>query len=329
MLSRHVRSATRSLASAHEKVAHQKIGFIGLGNMGGPMARNLAVKGHHDLVVFDVSQDRIDWLKSESGDQNVTSAASPAEIASEVNYIVTMLPSNPHVLEVYTDKKHAILATAKAASLFIDSSTIDPNVARQVATAVQAVNNCTYLDAPVSGGVTAAASGMLTFMVGNDCEEKFAEANEILQHMAGNVRPLKGIGNGQVAKICNNMMLGIQMIGTAEAYNMGEKLGMDAKDLASIVNISSGRCWSSDTYNPVPGVIPGVPSNNNWEGGFGAALMLKDLGLAQDAAKSVEAPTPLGAMARDIYTELCDKGYGGKDFGSAYHYFKTNGGEAP
>jgi len=166
-------------------------------------------------------------------------------------------------------------------------------------------------------------------MVGNDSVEKFEEANEILKHMAGNVRSLSGVGNGQVAKICNNMMLGVQMIVTAEAFNMGEKLGMDPKELAGIVNISSGRCWSSDTYNPVPGVIQGVPSNNNWNGGFGSALMLKDLGLAQDASASVDAPTPLGAHAQKIYSEICEKGYSEKDFGSVFQYLKSNGGDFP
>jgi 3-hydroxyisobutyrate dehydrogenase len=325
------RTTIKNLSTkAHAAVAHQKIGFIGLGNMGGPMARNLAVKGHHDLVVFDVSQDRIDWLKSESGSNKITKAASPAEVASDVKYVVTMLPSNPHVLDVYTNPKTGILSTCSEDSLFLDSSTIDPNVARQVAEKVQA-QNCTYLDAPVSGGVTAAAAGTLTFMVGNNPnqKEKYDEAYEILEHMAGNVRSLTGVGNGQVAKICNNMMLGVQMIVTAEAYNMGEKLGMDPKELAGIVNISSGRCWSSDTYNPVPGVIPGVPSNNNWNGGFGSALMLKDLGLAQDASKSVDAPTPLGGHAQQIYSEICQKGYAEKDFGSVYKYFNSNGNHFP
>ena len=311
------------------QIAGSKIGFIGLGNMGGPMARNLAVKGDHDLLVFDVSEDRINWLKSEAEGKSIEAAASPADIASEVDFIVTMLPSNPHVLEVYSNPKTGILSAARNNSLFLDSSTIDPNVARQVAKMVTDTNNCKYLDAPVSGGVTAAAAGTLTFMVGNESEADFNNANEILQHMGANVRSLSGVGNGQVAKICNNMMLGIQMIGTAEAYNMGERLGMDAKELASIINISSGRCWSSDTYNPVPGVIPGVPSNNNWEGGFGSALMLKDLGLAQDAARSVGAATPLGAVSEQVYRVMSQKGYAGKDFGSAYHYFKTDGGEAP
>ena len=196
---------------------------------------------------------------------------------------------------------------------------IDPNVAREVASQVESAES-KYLDAPVSGGVTAASAGTLTFMVGNDSPAIFDTAHSVLQHMGKNVVSIDGIGNGQVAKICNNMMLGISMIGISETMNLGIKLGIDKKQLADIINVSSGRCWSSDTYNPVPDVIPGVPSSNNWNGGFGAALMTKDLGLAQDAAASVNAQTPLGAQSLQIYRMLCANGYAGKDFGSIFHY---------
>merc|ERR1711988_1629000 len=158
-------------------------------------------------------------------------------------------------------------------------------------------------------------------MVGPESNELFASANDLLQHMGANIFQLTGVGSGQVAKICNNMMLGVQMVSTGEAYNLAEKLGMNAAEFAKIVNVSSGRCWSSDTYNPVPGIIPGVPSSNDWNGGFGSALMTKDLGLAQDAAASVNAQTPLGAQSLQIYRMLCANGYAGKDFGSIYHYF--------
>merc|ERR1712000_75840 len=187
---------------------YASIGFVGLGNMGGPMAKNLAVSGKHNLTVFDVSQDRIDWLKSETDGSNstITSVGSPADIAASTDKIVTMLPSNPHVLDVYTDPKHGILAAAQQNSYFLDSSTIDPNVAKQVSDFVIAANkNCKYLDAPVSGGVTAAAAGTLTFMVGNESEDDFNIGKDILQFMGKNIVSITGVGNGQVAKICNNM----------------------------------------------------------------------------------------------------------------------------
>lgn len=293
------------------------IGFIGLGNMGGPMARNLALNGDHNLTVFDVSQERIDWLKDQCS--SVTAAPTPADVAADNSILVTMLPSNPHVKSVYLGDD-GILKTAKKGSVFLDCSTIDPNVAREVASQVEKASS-KYLDAPVSGGVTAASAGTLTFMVGNDSPAVFDTAHSVLQHMGKNVVSITGIGNGQVAKICNNMMLGISMIGISETMNLGIKLGIDKKQLADIINVSSGRCWSSDTYNPVPEVIPGVPSSNNWNGGFGSALMTKDLGLAQDAAASVNAQTPLGAQSLQIYRMLCANGYAGKDFGSIYHYF--------
>merc|ERR1712159_263622 len=258
------------------------IGFVGLGNMGSGMARNLILGGGHDLTVFDVSAERIDWLKAESDASKVTVASKPADVAANCKTVVTMLPSNPHVNSVYLGDG-GLMETASAGSLFLDSSTIDPNVAQAVAKEVEAKGS-TYLDAPVSGGVTAAAAGTLTFMVGNNSEDDFAAGKKVLDHMGANIVAVKGVGNGQVAKICNNMMLGISMIGVAETMNLGIKLGIDKHQLAQILNMSSGRCWSSDTYNPVPDIIPGVPGSNNWKGGFGVALMTKDLGLAQDAA---------------------------------------------
>lgn len=300
-----------------------RYGFIGLGNMGCSMAANLARGKQAQLTVFDVNPANVDLLHSKLSDTDlkVTVAESPADVAAACQTVVTMLPSSPHVKSVFTDG-NGLLSTAANGSIFLDSSTIDPLVAKDVAAATKSAGS-TYMDAPVSGGVTAAAAGTLTFMVGQESQEEFEAARDVLQHMGANIFSLTGVGSGQIAKICNNMMLGVQMISTGEAYNLAEKLGMDAGEFAKIVNVSSGRCWSSDTYNPVPGIIPGVPSNNDWEGGFGSALMLKDLGLSQDAANAVQADTPMGKLAREFYTMLTDNGYGGKDFGVAYKYLKN------
>jgi len=298
-----------------------RLGFIGLGNMGCSMAANLARGKGCDLTVFDINPSHIDDLRAKLSDTNckVSVADTPADIAKETKIVVTMLPSSPHVSSTFQDA-NGLLSTASAGSIFLDSSTIDPIVAKEVAK-VTAAAGSTYMDAPVSGGVTAAAAGTLTFMVGNEGEADFATAKDILQHMGANIFSLSGVGNGQAAKICNNMMLGVQMISTAEAYNLAKKLGLAPTEFASIVNVSSGRCWSSDTYNPVPGVKEGVPAGNDWQGGFGAALMLKDLGLAQDAASAVKAETPMGAQAQQYYRMLDNQGYGHKDFGVAYKFF--------
>lgn len=301
------------------------IGFIGLGNMGGPMAKNLVLNGSHHLTVFDTQESATSWLSKSVGSENITVASSPAEVASKSTTVITMLPSNPHVKEVYLGD-NGVLSQVNENSIFFDCSTIDPNVARQVSAKVLE-KSCTYVDAPVSGGVTAAAAGKLTFMVGNDSPDAFKKASDVLQHMGQNVVSVTGVGNGQVAKICNNMMLGISMIGISETMNLGIKLGIDKHQLAKIINISSGRCWSSDTYNPVPEIIPGVPSCNDWKGGFGTALMYKDLGLAQDAAASVQAQTPLGGQALQIYRMLLAQGYSNKDFGAVYHYLSTQGSD--
>lgn len=285
------------------------------------MAKNLVLNGEHHLTVYDTHDSAITWLSKSVGPENITVASGPAEVAAKSTTVISMLPSNPHVKKVYLGEG-GMLSHMNENSMFFDCSTIDPNVAREVAAKVQE-KNCTYLDAPVSGGVTAAAAGKLTFMVGNDSPDCFKKAMDVLQHMGANVVSVTGVGNGQVAKICNNMMLGISMIGISETMNLGIKLGIDQNQLASIINISSGRCWSSDTYNPVPGVIPGVPSGNDWKGGFGTALMYKDLGLAQDAAASVQAQTPLGGQALQIYRMLISQGYGEKDFGAVFHYLST------
>jgi 3-hydroxyisobutyrate dehydrogenase len=284
-----------------------KIGFIGLGNMGNPMARNL-LKAGHALKIYDV----VDELMKKLADKGA-SATSAADCAREVDVVITMLPSSPHVRSVYMGE-YGVLSAIKPGTPLIDCSTIDPLTAREVAMDAKA-KGCPMVDAPVSGGVGGAEAGTLTFMVGGEARD-FAAARPILQAMGKNIVHCGGAGNGQVAKICNNMMLAIEMIATAEGMTLAAKLGMDPKVFASIVNTSSGRCWSSDSYNPYPGVLENVPSARGYAGGFGADLMLKDLTLVTDAAKSARQPVMLGALAQQIYQKHSADGNGGKDFSS-------------
>ncbi|XP_012940528.2 3-hydroxyisobutyrate dehydrogenase, mitochondrial [Aplysia californica] len=282
--------------------------------MGGHMARNLMKKGY-PVVAFDVSQDSLATLKADGA----SVASSPAEVAFGVDRLVTMLPANAHVQEVYTGPS-GILSTVREGTLLLDSSTIDPAVSKAVA-AQAGEKGAVYMDAPVSGGVNAARDGILTFMVGGT-ESDFGTAKALLENMGKNIVHCGAVGTGQAAKICNNMLLAISMIGTSETMNLGMRLGLDPKLLAGILNTSTGRCWSSELYNPVPGVLPGVPSSNDYQGGFGVALMTKDLGLAQSAAIVTQSPTPLGSAALQIYRQLCNHGYGGKDFSSTFKFLQ-------
>ena len=291
-----------------------KIGFIGLGNMGNPMARNL-VKAGHDLAVFDVFPEAIAKLVA----AGATAAASIADAAANAEIVITMLPSSPHVRDVYVGAGR-LLASVPPRTLLIDSSTIDPHTAREVAT--QAMQrNIIMLDAPVSGGTGGAQAGTLTFMVGGDMAA-FETARPILAKMGKNIVHCGAAGTGQVAKICNNLILGISMIGVSEAMNLGAVLGIDPKLLAGVVNTSSGRCWSSDTYNPYPGAMDNVPASRGYTGGFGVDLMLKDLGLAMDAAKQTKQATILGAMAHQLYQTWSAMGSGSKDFSSIINLYK-------
>ncbi|XP_013407608.1 3-hydroxyisobutyrate dehydrogenase, mitochondrial isoform X2 [Lingula anatina] len=301
-----------SVQSVRHSESKSPVGFIGLGNMGGPMAKNL-IKNGYSVTVFDVSEQSKEDLRKAGA--NVVS--SPAAVASEVDTIVTMLPSNPHVIEVYTGKS-GILSTVKPGSLLIDSSTIDPMVSIDMAEQCSK-KNATFMDAPVSGGVLAAASGALTFMVGGPASE-FPAAKIILENMGKNVIHCGGVGTGEAAKVCNNMMLAISMIGASETMNMGIKLGLEPKVLKDVLCTSSARCWSLDTYNPVPGVLEGVPSSKDYQGGFATELM--DLGLAQNVATTLKSPTPLGSLAHQIYRVMCNKGYARKDFSSAYMFLQ-------
>ncbi|BFZ06227.1 hypothetical protein BsWGS_09265 [Bradybaena similaris] len=307
-------ASRRFSCSSKSLVGKLPVGFVGLGNMGGHMARNLLKKGY-PVMVFDVSSDSVSCLQAEGA----TVAESPADVASHVTTLVSMLPASQHVLEVYTGST-GIFSTIQAGTLLIDCSTIDPSVAQQVAAQAQQ-HEAIFLDAPVSGGVNAARDACLTFMVGG-CESGFNQAKVVLDNMGKNVVHCGAVGTGQAAKICNNMLLAISMIGTSEAMSLGIRLGLDSKLLARILNMSSGRCWSSEIYNPVPGVLEGVPASNGYQGGFGTSLMSKDLGLAQNAATATKCATPLGALAHHIYRLMCGHGYGSKDFSSAFQFLQ-------
>lgn len=282
------------------------IGFIGLGNMGGPMARNL-LKAGHKVTVFDLSADAVAGLK----DAGASVAASAGDAASGVEIVVSMLPAGRHVAAVYGGDD-GVIARAASGTLLIDSSTIDVATARSVA-AQAADKGLAMVDAPVSGGVGGAEAGTLTFMVGGE-KDAFVRAQPILENMGKNVFHAGGAGNGQAAKICNNMLLGISMIGTAEAFNLADKLGLDAQTFFDISSTASGQCWSMTSYCPAEGPVPTSPANNDYKPGFAAGMMLKDLRLAQEAAAQSKAPTPLGNEAASLYGLMEAAGKDGLDF---------------
>jgi 3-hydroxyisobutyrate dehydrogenase len=281
-----------------------RVGFIGLGNMGGGMAANLAKAGH-DVHAFDLSADALDKAKA----AGCLPVASAAEAADGAEAIVTMLPAGAHVAQVYAD---SIFAAAPPGALLIDCSTIDVATAKQVAVDAQA-HGLAAVDAPVSGGIAAAAAGTLTFMVGGS-DEAFARAEPYLHAMGKAVIRAGANGSGQAAKLCNNMILGATMVATCEAFALAETLGLDAQAFYDIASVSSGQSWSMTSYCPVPGVGPNTPADNDYRGGFAAALMLKDLRLAVDAAEQTGAPVPMGTRARELYEALVAAGEGARDF---------------
>ena len=283
-----------------------KIAFIGLGNMGLPMAKNLVAAGHA-VTGFDLS----DAAKASLQEAGGITADSIAATVTDAEIIVSMLPAGQHVSAVYTEADGVIANAAKGA-LLIDSSTIDVDTARAVSAKAEAAG-FPMVDAPVSGGVGGAAAGTLTFMVGGT-DAAFAAAKPVLDIMGQNIFHAGGSGNGQVAKICNNMLLGISMIGTAEAFMLGEKLGLDAQTLFDISSTASGQCWSMTSYCPAPGPVPTSPANNGYAPGFTAAMMLKDLLLAQEASSSAAADTPMGKRATELYTQMADAGHADMDF---------------
>lgn len=280
-----------------------KIAFIGLGNMGGGMAANL-VKAGHDVRAFDLAEPALAAAR-EAGCTTFTSAK---DACAEAEAVVSMLPNGAIVKSVYESD---VIGTAPAGAVLLDCSTIDVATARDVISTAQAAGY-DMVDAPVSGGIAAANGGTLTFMVGGK-DDAFKRAEPILNAMGKAVIHAGDAGNGQAAKICNNMLLAIQMIGTAEAFSMAEKLGLNSQTFYDISSVSSGQCWSMTSYCPVPGVGPQSPSDNDYQGGFASALMLKDLKLAMEAAQSAGAKTPLGKHSQEIY-EAFAQDNGGLDF---------------
>ena len=281
-----------------------RIAFIGLGNMGGGMAAN-QVKAGHQVQAFDLAQAALEHAR----EQGCTAAGSTAEAVKDADVVITMLPAGPHVRAVYAKE---IFPNAPKSAVLIDCSTIDVQSARDVAAEAKAAG-FRFADAPVSGGTAAANAGTLAFMVG--CEEgDFEDVKAALEPMSRITIRAGDAGAGQAAKICNNMLLGISMIGTCEAIALAEKLGLDPEKFFEITSQSSGQCWSVTSYFPWPGPVPNAPSNRGYEGGFAVAMMLKDLKLAQDAAAKAGAATPMGAQAEATYALFERLGYGGKDF---------------
>ena len=288
-----------------------KIAFLGLGNMGGPMAANL-VKAGHSVAGFDL----VETAKTAAASAGVTIAPNAREAVAGADVVVTMLPAGKHVLAAHAD----FLPAVTRGALVIDCSTIDVESARRAHDAGGAAGVAT-LDAPVSGGVGGATAGTLTFMCGG-ADEAFARAKPVLEAMGKKVVHCGGPGAGQAAKICNNMILGATMIVTCEAFALAEKLGLSAQALYDVASTSSGQSWSLTTYCPVPGPVPNAPSNREYKPGFAANLMLKDLRLAQEAAASVGATTPLGAEAAQLYALFAAAGHGGDDFSGIINFLR-------
>ncbi|KAJ4772210.1 3-hydroxyisobutyrate dehydrogenase [Rhynchospora pubera] len=302
----------------------EKVGFIGLGNMGSHMASNLISAGYK-VTLHDINQNAL----KDFSEKGVPVAETPYQLSQSSDVIITMLPSSSHVMEVFTGTNGLLTGTSEVRPwLFIDSSTIDPQTSRRIS---RDISSChlkenegftkkpLMLDAPVSGGVPAAQAGTLTFMVGG-LEEAYIAAKPLLLAMGKQTIYCGGPGNGSVAKICNNLAMAISMIGVSEALSLGQNLGVKASVLTNVFNSSSARCWSSDSYNPVPGVMQGVPSSRNYEGGFTSKLMAKDLGLATASVAEVGLNCLLTADAHNIYTRLCEDGHESKDFSCVFRY---------
>jgi 3-hydroxyisobutyrate dehydrogenase len=287
------------------------IGFIGLGNMGAPMAANL-VKSGDSVVGFDL----VAAARQESAQSGIEIAPNPKACVEKADVIVTMLPAGEHVRSVWSE----ILPSAKRGALFIDCSTIDVTSAR-AAHALAAQRGVAALDAPVSGGVAGAKAATLTFMVGGSAEA-FARGKPILERMGKRVVHCGDAGNGQAAKICNNMILGASMIVVSEAFVLGEKLGLSHQALFDVASASSGQCWSLTSYCPVPGPVPASPANNGYKPGFAAALMLKDLKLAREAADAVHVKTAIGAHAAELYERFAQAGHSGTDFSGIINFVR-------
>jgi 3-hydroxyisobutyrate dehydrogenase len=287
------------------------IAFIGLGNMGGPMAANL-IKAGHAVAGFDL----VATLRDDAAATGVAIAQSARHAVAKADVVISMLPAGRHVIAAWTD----ILPAAKPGTLFIDSSTIDVESARRAHHAAAAAGMA-CLDAPVSGGVGGASAGTLTFMVGGG-DSAFAIGKPVLEAMGKRIVHCGGAGAGQAAKICNNMILGATMIATCEAFVLAEKLGLSAQALYDVASTSSGQSWSLTTYCPVPGPVPNSPANKDYKPGFAAALMLKDLKLAQEAALGAGASTPMGAQAAQLYALFAASGHAGDDFSGIINFLR-------
>ena len=291
-----------------------KIGFVGLGNMGNPMCRNL-LKNGHTLKVYDVVPELARKLK----DQGCELATSAGDCARGVEVVITMLPSSPHVRAVYMNAM-GVLESVAAGTPLIDCSTIDPITSREVAFEAKA-KGCPMLDAPVSGGVTGAQGATLTFMVGGPADA-FARAKPLFDAMGKTIVHAGSAGSGQAAKICNNMMLAISMIGVSEGFLLADKLGLDRQKLFDIASKSSGQSWAMTSYCPVPGLVPTSPANRDYQAGFTAAMMLKDLRLAQEAARAAGATTPLGAEAAALFGLFVAHGHAALDFSGIIRFLR-------
>ncbi|MBB2684572.1 3-hydroxyisobutyrate dehydrogenase (plasmid) [Rhizobium sophoriradicis] len=288
-----------------------RIAFIGLGNMGGPMAANLVKKGH-EVLGFDLAASVLKAAEK----SGVKPASHASQAVKDAETVITMLPQGKHVLTAWTD----ILQSTAQGTLVIDCSTIDVDSSRKAHEMAKAAG-CLSLDAPVSGGTGGASAGTLTFMVGGS-DEAFARAKPILEAMGKKIVHCGEAGAGQAAKICNNMILGISMVGVCEAFVLAEKLGLSHQALFDVASTSSGQCWSINTYCPVPGPVPTSPANNGYKPGFAAALMLKDLKLSQEAALASGASTPMGAEAAQLYGLFEKQGNGGRDFSAIIEMFR-------
>lgn len=293
-----------------------KIAFFGLGNMGGPMAANL-VKAGHQVCVFDLFPEAVKTLT----DLGAISADTPKQVVAGVDVVISMLPAGKHVASLYVGED-GIGPELKAGTLVIDSSTIDKATAVLTADKLREYG-VHFIDAPVSGGVAGATAGTLSFMVGGS-NESFATALPLLEVMGKNIFHAGDVGAGQVAKVCNNMLLSILMVGTSEALQLGRDNGLDPKVLSEIMSKSSGSNWTLDVYNPCPDVMENVPSSNNYEGGFMTDLMAKDLGLAMDTAVASGSSTPMGALTRSLYSLHQKSGNGKKDFSSIFTQFSED-----
>jgi 3-hydroxyisobutyrate dehydrogenase len=292
------------------------VAFIGLGNMGGPMAANL-VKAGLTVKVFDLNPTAVEALTA----QGALSAKTACGAAASADFVITMLPAGKHVRSLYLgdDNNKGLLEVVSKQALLIDCSTIDADSARLVG-AKAAEKGIEFMDAPVSGGTAGAAAGTLTFICGGT-DQAYQQAQTVLTVMGGNIFHAGAVGAGQIAKICNNMLLSVLMVGTSESLQLGLDNGLDPKVLSDIMKVSSGGNWTLEKYNPCPDVMENVPSSNDYQGGFMVDLMVKDLGLSQEAAVASNSSTPMSSLARSLYVNHARQGHGRRDFSSIFEQF--------